>query len=328
MEGLQISDNPLLIATGALNVDYIYNVEEVTLDGESCIKDIEIFTGGSASNTAKYLQKWHIPSMVTGILGDDDDGRFFMDELKKMGLSLYIRIKNGPTGRANIFVDKKGRRSIYVMPGVNLFLKKEDLPQGEILRRIKWVHATSLIGEDAMESQLSYLCELPRDIRLSLSPGMIYSRYGYRRFSDILKRTEVAFFNKDEIQLFTQKNDTLSAIMKLHEMGVKIVSVTLGREGSILSSIKEDEPHRLPSFAEEVVDTVGAGDAFSAGIIYGIIKDLPLNDTHIIAAISAAYAVRSRGAGSTIPEIEEILKKKDLIKTQDVKNGYIRKSLT
>ncbi len=308
MEGLQISDNPILIATGALNVDHIYSVDEVTVDGESFIKDVERFTGGSASNTAKYLQKWDIPSMVTGTLGDDDDGKFFLNELKKIGLSLYIRINNGSTGRANIFVDKNGRRSIYVMPGVNLFLKKEDLPQGEILRRIKWVHATSLIGEDAMESQLSYLSELPPHIRLSLTPGMIYARYGYNRFTEILKRIDILFFNRDEISLFSGIDDIIPAIMKLHEYGVKIVSVTLGRDGSILSSIEEDKPHYLPSFAIKVVDTVGAGDAFSAGIIYGMLKDLPLIETHLIGAISASYAVQSKGAGSTIPDIYEILR--------------------
>lgn len=311
MEGQEILDNPLVIATGAINVDYIHSVDEVTLDGESYIQDIWRFSGGSASNTARYLQRWGISTMITGTLGDDEDGRFYINELKKNGVCLYLKIRSGHTGRANIFVDRKGRRSIYLMPGVNLQLKKEDLPQGEILNMARWVHATSLVGDEAMDSQISWLMELPEHIKISFSPGMIYSRFGYKRFISLLNRTEIAFFNMDEIKLFTGLSDIMSSVGLLHRCGVKLVSISMGSDGSILSSIEYPEPHHQKAHAKEVIDTVGAGDALSAGIIYGMIKDLPLQEIHLLGAISASFAVRSRGAHSMIPSIEDIMMERD-----------------
>lgn len=288
MEGQHSSDRLQILGVGALNVDYLFSVEQLVIDGESSIKEFHKSPGGSAANTVSVLSQLGLRAGVFGIVGTDPDGEFIEDALSKKGVTLLIKRSDGPTGKAFVFVEGTGRRSIYVMPGVNLELENINYPE---VYNFDWVHATSLVGEGAAMRQLSWLLRLPEKIKLSFSPGMLYSKWGLTKLEAILRRSHILFLNKDELLLLLSQDNNFPNISqliaspswktllreilgRLHKMGPKLIALTLGRDGALLSS-----PEGFlyePSHAHKVIDSTGAGDAFAAGVLYGINKGLDM----------------------------------------------------
>jgi len=263
-----------VLGIGALNVDYIFSVEELVIDGETAVLEFYKSPGGSAVNTITLLRQLGIPTVCFGVLGDDEDGEFFQNCLARKEVELKIKKVHGFTGRAFIFVDRLGRRSIYVMPGVNLRLEEIDYPSLERFD-FNWVHATSLVGERAFKKQFEWLLSLPDEIKISFSPGNLYSKLGLKTLEPLLKKTFVLFLNRDEIFMLAGKKSTVKfkeALERLHDTGVRLIAVTLGKKGALISDGRK--VIKAPSMAEKVIDTTGAGDAFSAGVLYGLIKNL------------------------------------------------------
>lgn len=263
-----------VLGIGALNVDYIFSVEELVIDGETAVLEFYKSPGGSAVNTITLLKQLGISTVCFGVLGDDEDGEFFQNCLARKEVELKIKKVQGFTGKAFIFVDRLGRRSIYVMPGVNLRLEEIDYPSLERFD-FNWVHATSLVGERAFKKQFEWLLSLPDEIKISFSPGNLYSKLGLKTLEPLLKKTYVLFLNRDEIFMLAGKKSKVKfkeALERLHDTGVRLIAVTLEKKGALISDGRK--VIKAPSMAEKVIDTTGAGDAFSAGVLYGLIKNL------------------------------------------------------
>lgn len=310
MEGQHSLADIVIIGSSALNVDYLFSVDEFVSDGETFIKDFKKSPGGSASNTISALSKWGIPSAIIGCIGDDEDGELLTAHFRQWNVVQWISKVETHTGRAFIYVDKNGRRSSYIIPGANLSLKI-DMFQQEIPESVKWVHCSSLVGQGAFDAQMGWLMELPERVRISFSPGMIYANYGLEGLKEILKKTTILFLSKDELEVFTgQKRFSIEDSIKiLHDTGPTIVAVTYGKEGSYLSdgiNIHHLKPFTKGQEQVEIIDTTGAGDAFAAGILFGLIKGEAIEKAHIRGTISASCVLRKYGALNGIPLRDEM----------------------
>lgn len=314
MEGLHSLAEPVIIGSGALNVDYLFFVDELVFNGETFINDFKKSPGGSASNTISALSRWGVPSGVIGCIGNDDDGDLLIEHLRKWNVIQWIKRTDAHTGRAFIYVDKNGKRSSYVASGANLSLRIDMFPK-RLPEGIKWVHCSSLVGEESFNTQMEWLTHLPERVKISLSPGMIYARKGFEGLRDILKKTTVLFLNIDELSILLEGKDRSleDALRFLHQGGPEIIAVTSGKEGSYLSDGRNI--HHLRSLASEVVDTTGAGDAFAAGVLLGLIEGEAIEKAHIRGAIGASIVVKGYGALSDIPargELDLMVERKEI----------------
>lgn len=298
-------EDVVIVGIGALNVDYLFFVDELVFDGETFINDFKKSPGGSASNTISALSRWGVPSGVIGCIGNDDDGDLLIEHLRKWNVIQWIKRTDAHTGRAFIYVDKNGKRSSYVAPGANLSLRIGLFPQ-KLPEGTKWVHCSSLVGKEPFDAQMEWLMGLPEGFKLSLSPGMIYARKGLEQLRDILKKTTTLFLNTEELGILLGDKDLNleDALKFLHGIGPRIIAVTSGKGGSLLSDGRNI--HHLKSFASKVVDTTGAGDAFAAGVLLGLIEGESLEKAHIRGAISASIVVKEYGALSGIPGRDEL----------------------
>ncbi len=296
----QVTDgSTMIMGLGALNMDYLFQVKEFIIDGETFIEEFYRSPGGSAANTIAILSQLGISSSFFGVTGNDQDGDLIEGSLRVKGVHVHIHRLKGPTGRAFIFVDKLGRRSIYVLPGVNLLLKDIDYPDS---RDFQWVHVTSLVGEEAFHRQSEWILRLPDNIKVSFSPGMIYVKYGLKSLEPLLKKAYILFLNRDELGLLFPSEDLKEAIKKLHNLGPEFVTVTLGSEGALLSF--SGELYYQKTLSTEVIDTTGAGDAFSAGVLYGLIKGLDISKCGLIGSYLAGKVLRTWGAHIDVTEAE------------------------
>jgi ribokinase len=291
-----------IIGIGALNIDKLYLVERIGDAGEEIgIDSVSEQPGGSAANTIAALARLGIKTGFIGRVGDDADGAYLRFEMAKEGVDTRgIEVARGRTGSAIVLVDPGGERSMYVHPGVNdaLSLTPENL---SYVKSAKCLHLSSFVGETVIDVQREILDRSKAEI--SFAPGMLYVRRGLDRLSGIISNARVVFLNRDEIEILTGSGYRKGA-GELNEIGAEIVVVTLGGDGCYIRT--SDAEVSIPGLAARVVDTTGAGDAFCAGFLYGLLVDEPLGACGRLGNFVAAKCIGAVGAREGLPRKIEI----------------------
>ncbi|MGB8312033.1 MAG: carbohydrate kinase family protein [Halobacteriota archaeon] len=257
-----------VIGFGAINCDKIYKVDKIASPGQEVgVMSVAHHPGGSAPNTAVGLARLGVKTGVIGVVGQDKEGTALLEDLKKEGVEATgIRIKEGNTGTALIFIDKYGERTIYILPSVNDDYSPSDY---EYAKTAKFLHLCSFMSREQLKKQINFVKKLKSSkIKISFSPGDIYSNFGLDALKPIIELSHVVFLNKYETELLTNL-DYCTGALSLVAMGAQIVVVTLGNLGCFLAI--DSHTYAIPAYESKVADTVGAGDAFAAGFIYGML---------------------------------------------------------
>ena len=257
-----------VIGFGAINCDRIYKVDKIASPGQEVgVMSVAYHPGGSAPNTAVGLARLGVKTGVIGVVGQDTEGKALLADLKKEGVEVTgIRTKEGNTGAALIFIDKYGERTIYILPSVN-----DDYfaSEYEYARTAKFLHLCSFMSREQLKMQINFVKALKSSkIKISFSPGDIYSNFGLDSLKPIIELSHVVFLNKYEMELLTNLDYSAGAL-SLVAMGAQMVVVTLGNHGCFLAI--DNDTYTIPAYESKVADTVGAGDAFAAGFIYGML---------------------------------------------------------
>jgi len=286
-----------IIGIGALNIDKLYLVERIGAAGEEIrIDSVSEQPGGSAANTIAALGRLGIKTGFIGRVGDDADGAYLRSEMEKEGVDIQgIEVVRGRTGSAIVLVDRSGERSMYVYPGVNdaLSLTPENI---SYVKSARYLHLSSFVGETIIDVQREILDRSKAEI--SFAPGMLYVRRGLDALEGIISKTKVVFLNRDEIEMLTG-SDYREGAGELNKIGAEIVVVTLGGDGCYIRT--PDVEVSIPSFAARVVDTTGAGDAFCAGFLYGLLADEPLGVCGRLGNWVAMKCIEAVGAREGLP---------------------------
>jgi ribokinase len=110
--------------------------------------------------------------------------------------------------------------------------------------------------------------------------------------------------NRIELKLITKEQDPPRGAAFLLGKGVEIVAVKLGEEGCYVTNGYEE--HQIEAFKGDVVDTTGAGDAFNAGFIYGLLKNKNLLECGRIGNFVASKCIMKMGARTGLPYQKEL----------------------
>jgi ribokinase len=120
----------------------------------------------------------------------------------------------------------------------------------------------------------------------------------------MIKRAFVLMPNQNELKLLTKRASYREGAKILLDKGVEIVAVKLGSKGCYVTDGRES--HNLEPFKVKVVDTTGAGDAFCAGFLYGLIKGKSLFDCGRLGNFVASRNIMKMGARSGLPYIKDL----------------------
>lgn len=302
-----------VVGFGALNFDRLFKVEKIAESGtEVNVIDEKGSPGGSAANTIYGLAKLGIGCGFVGAAGDDSEGRSILDDFKEVGVDTsQIRVvEEARTGIVIGFVDDKGERALYVSPGANSRIRKEDVDM-DYLGNCKIVHMSSFVDQEQFEIQREICESLAGRVRISICPGALYSRKGMNQLEPILGCSDIVFLNGKEMEELTGK-PYVEGSRDLLELTQGIVAVTLGKEGCYVMD-KEGE-YTVPSEPKEAVDTTGAGDSFATGFLYGILSNKNPEQCGRIGNIVASKCIESIGARTRLPTSEEIQSSTDFPK--------------
>jgi ribokinase len=304
-----------IIGFGAMNIDRLYQVDEVVVDGEQMVRDFAVFPGGSAANTIYSLAKLGIKAGFVGAVGTDNDGKKLINDFKAITVDTsQISAKKATTGSTICLSDKLGKRAICVSPGANNLLNTEDIDLA-YLNQARTVHLSSFAGDKQFNLQVDVTEKLSNSVTISLAPGMLYVARGLKALAPLLKRARIVFLNRAEIERLTGKGFKAGA-QELAKSGCRLVMVTLGKgvakgkSGLITAFVydegKEYEIESEKASSESSLETTGAGDAFAAGFLFGFLKGKGIEECGLLGDIMAHFAISEAGARKGLPTTAQL----------------------
>ena len=264
--------------------------------------------GGSAANTAAGLGKLGVSCQFVGTVGDDEYGRFAIDSLRQSGVdvSRVVEAPGEPTVLVIVAVPPDGDRLIYVWPptgGAHRALTPDDAVAS--VGGADWVHVTGLClrvmpAKDALVAAMGHARSL--GIPVSFDLNLRLENWGWD--NDFRSTVMEAIDNADiimgsavdELLPLTGTDDPLHAAEAVAGDS-KLVIARMGAQGAL--AFHDGSSVLSAGFDTEVVDTVGAGDAFNAGFIAARSAGKPLDESLAWGNAVASIAIARPGARST-----------------------------
>jgi len=282
------------VGFGALNYDRLFEVERFPVPGAHMpILSLSEAPGGSAANTVAVLAGLGAKTGFLGAVGGDLEADVLLSDFRRRRVDASrIQEVKGRTGQVVIFFDEDGERTIYPYPSANsrFRLGKDDVGYAS---GAQFVHLSAFVGEKQRIMQNRLVEKLPTQTSVSFAPGSLYSRMGAAAHSGLLSRTKILFVNEAELKALSGAAGRRGCL-KLNKLGVEVVAVTLGGGGCFVYTNKEC--FSVPALKAKVVDTTGAGDAFAAGFLWGLLENKPLNVCGKLGNRQAAKCIGKIGA--------------------------------
>jgi len=261
----------------------------------ACGSDPAFSPGGSCANTIRGIallsnleRKVHsaISSDITpmpaytGAIGKDENGDRFEQIMHGQGVVTRLARKEVPTGTSAILVTPDFERTMFTYLGACREYADADFD-------------TSLLDQAALFHTTGYMWDTPtqeaaarfavaearrRGLRVSfdIADPFVAFRYRDRLLEWLPGRIDILFANSEELRAMTQVSGTDEQVIRAAAGIAPIIAMKVGKEGCILLS--EGVVTRIPGEVVTPRDTTGAGDAFAAGFLYGLLRDCPLAD--------------------------------------------------
>lgn len=253
-------------------------------------------SGGSGANTMITFGLLGGNGVYTGHVGSDEHGSMYRAALEKCSIKPNLGVSDGETGLCVVLITPDAERTMCTYLGKALDLKAEDVFVPD-LTESKYLYITGYLWDtpgqkEAVLRAMKIANDAGVKVAFSLSDPFCVNRHP-QEFRDLIRsHIDILFGNDQEVLALTGKPDVQSAVDELlPECG--LVVVTEGVQGSTLASTNESV--KVPCYKVEAVDSTGAGDAFAAGVLYGLVNDLSLNSSGHIAGYVAGKVVGKLG---------------------------------
>jgi sugar/nucleoside kinase (ribokinase family) len=276
------------------------------------IEQIEIHLGGCASNAAVDLEKIGIATAVIGKVGDDGFGKFVIEEMKRNNVNVEgIKISSeSKTSASIVTVHSNGERSFLHHLGTNSEFSKDDIDLSIILKSKILFIAGALLMPKFDGIPMAELLKKTKEAGKYTVMDTAWDSTGkwLEQIKPCLPYLDYFIPSFEEAEMISGKSDPEEIADMLLREGVDTAVIKLGSKGCFIKN-QRGKKYLLNAYKGiKAIDTTGAGDAFAAGFITGILKGWDLIKCGKFANASGAFCVRSLGAISGIKNENEILK--------------------
>ncbi|MBR3388807.1 MAG: carbohydrate kinase [Bacteroidales bacterium] len=256
--------------------------------------------GGAPANFAYHATRLGEEGWAVSAIGPDALGREIMDIVTEKRLKNVISVTDKPTGTVQVELDARGVPTYTIMEGV-AWDHIPFTPEMEALaQRADAVCFGSLVQRMASrESVLRFLRATRPDALKVFDINLRQHYYSPEVLEESLKIADILKINDEEIRIVADMfglggDDTAVSRALIDRYGLRLVILTKGAEGSEV--ITADDTLPQPAGEAEVVDTVGAGDSFTAAFVVGYLRGDSLADAQRLASDTAAYVCSRKGA--------------------------------
>lgn len=290
-----------VVVVGSANADLVLRVERHPVPGETVLgSDARRYPGGKGANQAVAAARLGADVALVGRVGADGEGEMLTGALREAGASVAaLQVDPArPSGVALIVVDAAGENTIVVSSGANHGVVPSDVDA-----------AFDALGSFSV---VVLQCELPREtvahaaraaaargarVVLNLAPPMPLDH-------DVLALADPLVVNTHEAAYLLGEQPGGEAVARLCKLGARSAVVTLGGDGAVAGDARDASPHQAPPV--DVVDTTGAGDAFTGALAMRLAEGAALHEATRFAVLAGTAAVRATGAQSSFPTRREL----------------------
>jgi fructokinase len=233
--------------------------------------------GGSIFNTAIALGRLGVATGYFSGLSTDFFGESLQQGLKDSHVDLrYTKIQDRPTMLAFVKLENgHARYSFFDENSANRMLTLKDLPK--LKSDVKALHfgSIALLNEPAASTHAALMKRESRKRVICLDPNIrptvIKAKAPYiKRLNKLIPLADILKISDEDVRYMTGHADFAAAAKKWLKAGAKIVVVTKGGEG--VEAYTKSGSLQRPAVPVQVVDTVGAGDTFTAGLLCSLEK--------------------------------------------------------
>jgi sulfofructose kinase len=290
------------VGFGLNAVDHLIVVPEYpAFDSKVRLNEYTRSAGGQTATAMVALQRLGMRTAYAGTFGSDDAGRFGLQTLKDEGVNLeYAKVVPDAGNQiAFIIIDgRSGERTIIWDRDERLAYASDEAPTA-LASRGRVLH---LDAHDPPACVQMALAARAAGVIVSLDVDNIYEG-----LPELLPLVDVLISSAEFPERLTGISDERSSLQEIKTLyGCALVGMTMGPRGSLVYC--NDRFIETPAFAVPGIcrDTTGAGDAFHAGVIFGILRGEELESTLKLANGVAALKCRALGARTALPSAEEL----------------------
>lgn len=267
--------------------------------GVALLEEIRMTVAGTAAGTAVDMARLGLGVATFGVVGDDELGRWLMGKMAQEGIdtSTLTVDPSAPTSATMLPIRPNGERPALHVIGANALLGPEHL-DWDVISQGRFLHigGTSLMerldGEPTGEVlKRAKAIGLTTSLDLIGVPDVDHEAL----FGPCYPYLDYFLPNEEDALALSGCSDRTEAITWFHDRGVGATVITLGPDGASYAGNGQLESV-TPSYAVDVVDTTGCGDAFSAGFIAGLSEGMDPGDA-VQVGVAAGSCVAT-GLGS------------------------------
>lgn len=290
-----------VVALGELNVDIILN----GIDGfpemgkEKFARSMNVTLGSSTAIFAANIACLGARTAFAGMVGKDSFGDLVCSSLEAKGVdtSFLIRSAEYSTGATVVMSYDEDRANVTFQGAMDHMGFSHIDPS--LFTRTRHIHISSIFMQSALKASLDRIFAAARANGVTISMDTQWDPtekwdFDYRK---ILPEVDVFMPNETELRAIVGTDDFDEAVRSIQPYLRQAAVIKCGSRGSVLV-LKDGTVSRMEPFLNKsVVDTVGAGDSFNAGFIYGYVNGLELPACQRLGNLTGA--VNTTAAGGT-----------------------------
>ncbi|GAB4439667.1 MAG: carbohydrate kinase family protein [bacterium] len=256
--------------------------------------------GGTAGNIAYSLSLLEEKPIILSTIGKDYSPYFNWLKYNNISTETIKIIEDEFTASAYITTDQADNQITGFNPGAMKYPSDFDFEDGIDKNSIAIIspgNLTDMINyaKRYKEAGIRYICD----------PGQSLTAWDGKALSDWIEGSYILITNDYELELVMKITS-----LKKEELLKKTAHIitTLGEKGALIS-FKNEEIHIKPAKVKEVLDPTGAGDAFRAGLIKGIVNGMDIETSAKLGAVAATYAIEQYGTQEHYYTIADFIKR-------------------
>ena len=260
------------------------------------VPDMRREFGGTAGNIAYNLNLLGGKPLIMATVGDDFVAYANWLNDNSLDMTHVQRIANSYTAQAFITTDIDDNQITAFHPGAMNFSHENKVADAGTVK-------LGIIAPDGRDGMFQHAREFREaGIPFLFDPGQGMPMFSGEELLEFVDMADYLALNDYEAQLMQEKTgQTLEALAKK----VRALVVTLGARGSVIHA--EGQRHEIPCVeADEVVDPTGCGDAYRAGLLYGMAQEWDWQTSGRLAAVMGAIKIASRGGQNHRASRDEI----------------------
>jgi sugar/nucleoside kinase (ribokinase family) len=297
-----------VLVIGELNVDLIVSGLPTLpkLGQELVCTGLSRALGSSSAIFSRALAGLGAQVGFMGKVGDDEHGRFMIDQLRELGIDTSdVIVDPGTQTGITISLTYPGEKAQITYPGSISAYRPEDVNL-EAFAEYGHLHMASMYLQTGLRPGMPGLLRRAKALGLStsLDPGWDPAeRWGEDLF-EALEAVDILFLNEHEAKALGRGLSADTALVGLADR-VPVVLCKLGAGGALMAVGRELV--RVSAHKVTVLDTTGAGDSFDAGFIYGhVVEGRSQVDALRFANACGGIAVTRVGGASSVPSAAEV----------------------